>query len=257
MPIQKGARRRNPNRKRRAALRYTKRAPSKKVATIRKSKRRNQSMVAKLGRTLTPFPPVFWTALTYSKAMPARAQTTPGVPYFESFRANSLFDPEVSIGGKQPRYYDSLCGPFDGTAPYRFYRVHASKIEATVWPTQSSVGSGNLTVALIPRRSTVAIASSVEEMWERPYTKYTTQTQTQSTGPRRVSNMVKMKYILGHKDLQDASGSAARYDANPNEEVHWDVLICGIDGSTLAGATIMVKITYFCQFYTLTDVADS
>lgn len=226
--------------------------PNSKKNVRAKSYNNNGSMVAKLGKTLTPFPPVFWTTLTYNKSF-LFTQSTPAIPEVRTFNANSAWDPDPSLGGLSARYFKQVCGI---TAPYRRYRVHASRITVTVWPNQSSSGSGNLMVATIPRRNAVNIASTQNELMERPYNRYTTLTQVGSMSPRKFKNFIKMKTLLGRKDLMDSDDTDARYDENPINLCRWDVYLVGIDPSTVAGCTVSVKLEYFCQFFSLTDVPD-
>lgn len=208
------------------------------------------------GSVRSPFPPTLWTVMSYSETFTlAQAATT--VPIARTYRANGLFDPREAVGGIQPRYYDSLLGPDDGTAPYRRYRVHGCKISATVWPINGNANQSNCLITLLPRRSVVTSPSTIDEQRERPYGRHLAMTSTASYKPRKVKNFIKMKTLLGHKDLMDVDATAASHDGLPAEQIYWDVLLCDVQGTNTASATIQVNLQYYVQLYTLGDVADS
>lgn len=221
-------------------------------------RRQMQRLGAKagFGSVLSPFPPTLFTVFSYSETFNL-AQAVAGVPVIRTYRANGIFDPSQTGVGIQPRYYDSLIGANNGTAPYQRYRVHASKISATVWPTSASAAAGNLLVSVIPRRSTVTSPSTIDEQRERPYGKHVPLTQTASYKPRKVRNYAKMKIHLSHKDLRDIDAASAQYNAVPTEEVYWDICQCDVASTTVSTTTIQVTIKYFVELYTLNDVADS
>lgn len=208
------------------------------------------------GMVRQPFAPNLYTQFSYTESLQL-IQTLPGVPGQFQYRANGLYDPRVIIGGKQPRYYDSLLGTNNGTAPYDHYRVHSAKIVVTIWPESPSAGSSNGIIAVIPERSTVTAPSTFDEISERPYCRKVAMTSLGSYKPRKIKHYVKMKTILGHKDLSDVDSTAALYNALPNEEVYFNIYTCAVDASDNLSPRIEVCITYYAQLYNLVDVADS
>lgn len=207
------------------------------------------------GTVLSPFPQTLWTAFTYSQTF-TLSQSVASDPAIYTFRANSLYDPDQTGTGGQPRYMDTLLGDNGSTAPYRNYRVHACKIEATLWPNTGETSTGNALVAIIPRRSNVNPPASVDEMRMRPYAKCCPVVPAFSYKPRYLSNFCKIKSLLGHKDLMDVDASASAYNANPSEEVYFDVCLCNVQSGSTANQCIQVTMTYFVQLYNLADVAD-
>lgn len=214
----------------------------------------NKGLVAKpgFGTVRSPFPPNLWTTFTYTETIKLQ-QAVAGVPQAYGFRANSLYDPNLSGTGHQPRYMDTLCGPDGGTAPYRNYRVHASKISIKIWQDNSV----NALVTVIPQRAATANPTSLDEMRERPYGRHRAITQISGWKPYTLNNFCKIKNHLGHKDLMDVDSTAASYNANPTEGVTWLINTCAVDPLTTSSVVLQVTVTYFAQLYTLADVADS
>lgn len=204
----------------------------------------------------SPFPPNMWTTMSYSETF-TLSQSVGAVPAVRQYRANGPYDPRVAAGGIQPRYFDSLLGPDGGTAPYRNYRVHASKIQLSVFPTVSTPASSNAIVSIIPARAATSTPSTVDEQRERPYSKSLATAGAGSWKPYKLSHFTKMKYHLGHKDLVDVDASAALYNANPSEEVYWNIVGTALDGGQTIAFSCQITITYYVQLYTLVDVADS
>lgn len=204
-----------------------------------------------------PFPPKLRTVLNYTETINVTQGTT-DIPVLYSFSANSLFDPNISGTGNQPRYYDTLLGDNDTNAPYRRYRVHASKITVVAWSTAPSpVSGGNAIISIIPRKSTVQSAGSANEMRERAYSKWVHTTPSGSWKPYKVKNFIKMKIPLGYKDLADSIETSGLYNTNPPDSVIWDINACNVVPSGIVTFTFMVSIKYYVELFTLSDVLDS
>lgn len=233
---------------------------NRRVISQRKAAKKSQSLSfgspSGWMTTRSPFPPNLWTTFTYSEVASLQ-QTTGGVPAVLQYRANGPFDPRVAAGGLQPRYYDSLLGPDGGTAPYRTYRVHASKIKLSIFPTSTTAPAANGIITVIPQRSATSVPLTLAEQRERAYGKSCAVTTVGSWKPYKLGSFTKMKYHLGHKDLMDVDSTAARYDANPGEQVYWNICGCAIDGGQNLIVNVQVTITYYVQLYTLADVEDS
>lgn len=236
----------------------TKKGVKRKGAKRYRRAKNTATLIAKpaYGSIYQPFPPRFFTALTYSHKF-TLGQLVGGVPAVQTFRANSLFDPDQTGIGHQPRYFDSLCGPDGSSAPYHNYRVHAAKIKLIIWSISETATSAAGLIAIIPRQDTASTVDSFDEMSERAYSKTKPIATYYNRAIVKMSHFVKNKVLLGHKDLQDVDECAGTYAANPSEQVLIDVVICAADNATTLGAYFTAQITYFTEFYGLTDVADS
>ena len=59
----------------------------------------------------TPFPSTTKTIMRYNDTL--SFQNIAGTPDIQIYRANGLFDPAVSLGGHQPRFFDQLMALYD------------------------------------------------------------------------------------------------------------------------------------------------
>lgn len=232
---------------------------AKKKGTVKRTKavRNKGTLIAKpsYGNIRQPFPPRLFTALTYSERF-SLTQLVGGTPGVYTFRANSLYDPNYTGVGHQPRYFDTLCGADGTSAPYHHYRVHAVKVKFTVWSLTGADGSFTGMLAIIPRQASASTVDSFDEMQERAYSRTKT-IATLYSRPTVMKHYVKNKVLLGHKDLQDVDECAAAYNNNPSEETYIDFVVCCVDPDNTITANASVQLTYFAEFYGLTDVADS
>lgn len=240
----------------RKTKKYTQKYVSRKGGKVHKN---SATLISRPGggSVRQPFPPNLWTTLTYADSYVPMTQAVSGTPIYRQFRLNSLYDPDLTGTGKQPRYMDTLLGPDNTWAPYQNYRVYAAMVKVVFYPSSTNGTNSNGIVGLVPKRSSVGAASTYDEILERPYAKSHFM-NTLYIKPQTLKLFVKMKGHLGHKDLQDVDDSAAAYNGNPNEEVWLDVMACALDQATgLMSVGFSITITYFCQLYTLNDVADS
>jgi hypothetical protein len=80
------------------------------------------------------FPRNWRRVLRYVDAV-TLTSTSGGQAYYQ-FRANSLFDPDLSGSGHQPRGYDQLCS---SSGPYQTYRVHGCTARIIIPPSGDHV----------------------------------------------------------------------------------------------------------------------
>lgn len=188
------------------------------------------------------------------------ANTTASIPVNYIFRANSLNDPNFTGVGAQPRYYDTLCGANNGSAPYQRYCVLAAKITLTIFSLSDAVSSnpsynGWMSIRALQSNSP---PSSREEMCEGTYMTRIPLTNAQSGMPRKLKYYLSMKKFYGVKDVRDSLNIyGAQYNLNPAEQALFMVSMCPQTDVTGATYSVMANIKYYAQLYDPNDVANS
>jgi len=202
-----------------------------------------------------PFPREMNTTFTYATSVVL--VSTAGAVNSQLFSSNSLYDPDVTGAGSQPRFFDTLVGANATAAPYNNYRVHSSKITVEAMTTTDSVGArGFMGLGFFSSAGTPA--STIQEMRERR--DYKTKFMGIYTGSRelvRMSSKKANKYLWGIKDMKDDDETAAAYNANPIKAGRWAISYGTFDVATTATIRLLVKITYYCTLQTMNDVTDS
>lgn len=100
--------------------------------TVYKGGRRvysNRSKSTTRGYAEGPFPPTLRRKLLYSDVY--AITSTGGNLGSQKFKLNSLYDPDSTGVGHQPRYLDQLLSTVASTAPYSRYRVWGIKVTVT------------------------------------------------------------------------------------------------------------------------------
>jgi len=223
-----------------------KRKKVSKIITITKSK----SVPSKKNSwgPSSPFPLVMFKRLTYTTEL-TMTQATGGIPIYHLFRANSLYDPDQTGSGSQPRYFDQLCGNNSTGAIYNQYRVLGCKITAKVFPTSSTALDQNCVFAITPLNATSGVPNSLHEMKERPQSRYTYITTIGSAKPYSVNNAIGLAKFLGNKDIMDNPDSSATYANNPVDSVSWALTCCAVNPIGLASVSVVVTMSFACQFF--------
>ncbi len=161
-------------------------------------------------------------------------------PTFQTFslRANGLFDPEVNIGGHQPRGFDQFM------ALYVNWVVLSSNITVKSW-TRS--GNEPCMVSIVVRKSGAAGDTSMVESLERnPRTTRTGSWRANGGGHRGgfVKASVNIAKFLNRTRLQDDFDLHGSSASDPNEEVYFDVNHTDA-GTTSVGITdVIVVVSY-------------
>lgn len=206
--------------------------------------------------TKVPFPPVFFTRLNYSEQVKL-INTGDAGPDIYNFTSNGLYDPNVTGTGGQPRYFDSLCGAKNGTAPYQQYTVYGCKVNVRFVNTSlvSAVGFVGF------KDSNDNSPATLKEVRERPMYKSVMLGTSTTTGSKSITFYMNNRKIWG-KPKTAISGEtvySANYNANPAVLGYIDIGSAPVDQASETAFDVLaeVKITYYCKFSQRNDVADS
>lgn len=234
---------------------YTKRPVRRSRPGYRKYKR-TKAKGKGSGYSVTAAEKVFPTtksvAFTYVQELDMLAGA--GASVTDSFRSNSLYDPYAGGIGSQPRYYDTLVGANNTTAPYHQYAVAGVKAEAFMRNTSAN----HMFVAITMASATTSAPTSLAEARERP------DTVVRVSGPLGSANTIaKLSMyrsngkILGYKDLMDTADMKAVYNSNPGFDGRVYITAFNPDGATSSRVKVSVKLTYYSRLFISNDVADS
>jgi len=170
-------------------------------------------------------------------------------------RANSLFDPDYSGVGHQPRYYDQY------TPMYNHYLVLGSKIRVSghmgVAGT-SNISNGRLTVRLLDTVTTPDIPDSIIDLLESKNTvSIPIHNQAVGNATRWLTKTFSAKKFFGVKDMKDNHQLGAYYTANPTIDAWFNIVVMGASTGTLSTSYITVIIDYIALLTQVKNVADS
>lgn len=245
MPYTRRTSRRRPYTRRRFIRRRF--MTGKRLRPIVKKNRRSFS------RWSESFPSSMLAKLNYG--LPNQALTT-STYTSQQFRLNSLFDPEVAIGGGQPRYFDTFCGGNDTSAPYYRYHVFAAKVIVKFW--NNSDTSGLIACGWWPSGNS-SEPTAPAEILERKSFKWDHLTALSgSAGQKTISFYVPIHVAYGfsRQRVRDDSQFNAAYNASPTQ-----VLNCSVmwfpDVVAEKTVNFSIKIIYYAKFSTLNDISNS
>lgn len=175
-----------------------------------------------------------------------------------SLYPNSCNDPTGTLGSGKPRYFSTFLGPDATSSLYRRYRVHETYVSFDVtnlqtYPIQFGVSTYRSGTTGVPG------VTSLAEARERSDTRTMIIPSAQAGGSSKTMTLrIKMKDILGFKDLADDDSTGALYNANPASLVVTQFFIQPLDGSEInIEANVSLSMLQKCQFYELNDVSDN
>lgn len=222
---------------------------SKRTTKYRRGARKSSklSMLASLGKGCG-FPRRLYAKLTYTEGPVDWEFSTAGVPQTQTYRINSLFDPNATGVGSQPRWFDSLCGADDSGSPYHTYLVYGARVTVTIvgadsTPTNWCVGF---------RQDTAAAPSSVQEACElRSYHNLQVGYYQSGKAYVRKTFFMPLHTLFGcsKQAIRDGQGIYdAVYNGNPARVGYVDII--GELGTSAGGNTLFVttRIDYYCKF---------
>jgi len=155
--------------------------------------------------------------------------------FVQQFRANSIYDPDYTNTGHQPRGHDEYSNFF------RHYRVHGVLVEVfgQVEPNKQAV------FAIYPHKSTATPADIIGLM-ESPDVKYRMVTDDKSVYLKKYVSMTKVFGVRKSVYSSDVDYSAD-IGSNPTKEAYISVMMQCIDGTTSCGFNSRMKLTYYVE----------
>jgi len=245
----------------RSAKRFRKsvkaRAPwsSRRAITSNNSETKFRSYVPRTFGNDYGFPDKLVTTLRYVDTF--RLTGGAGTPGANTFRFNSLFDPDLTGVGHQPMYYDQLCGAA-GSAPYSRYRVLGAKITVKYMienaPALAAANLGPVLVGLQTGTTSGLFGSNASALLEASGSVWTW------LGDKSGGNNVKTltATYTPSRDLGVEQGDdtvAAAYNGNPSQVFHavpWKVDTVGA-----AVVVALVQIEFRAEFFSRNEVTQS
>lgn len=187
-----------------------------------------------------PFPQRYLTKLRYVSE--ALSHTT-GNTQDRVFRGNSLFDPDLTGVGHQPRGFDQLAGL------YNVYRVLGSRCTIRAVPRDATAGSQNLWYAAVPSLDGASLSAvPYYDIREMPYSK--SKFRTLYNGPVTLKKYMSTAQIEGRKKsvIRADNDFSAPVTGNPDHQWYWHVVMGTMDNLSLLNVTYYIEIDYYVAF---------
>lgn len=219
--------------------------------------RRGPRAVLTTARTLAPFPDSFITRFRYVEDFLQTSSVGANFNVWQ-WRMNSLYDPNVSGGGHQPRGFDQLCG---AAAPYSKYRVFAFTYRVSCTTYDSATGTQRDSMFICePTNGATIPGSTIEDVLEHPRAKYKMQAENAPTVV--LKGHVSLPKLAGRTRAQymaDSDLYAANYNSSPGEDMYLNTYSFVTDTTT--GNTVKthwtIEFTYFAQLFDTVQLSQS
>ncbi len=206
----------------------------------RKFRRRRRTPFSSVPNSASPFPKKLFTRLKYVDQL----QVNPGAStHIQTWRMNSIFDPDLTNVGHQPLYHDQLGVVY---ARYRVrgftYKItlsnfsHISRFSVSPWNNNIP---GSITEAAENMMSFQGIISAV----------------TDQRSMKTIKGYVSLKRFLG-ENLSDDRDQAL-FGASPANSVNLSLLVESLSGSSITSVNITFELVYHLEVFDKINVAQS
>lgn len=195
-----------------------------------------------------PIPDAIMVQLRYSDTL--RYQPAVGNAYNSRnvFRANSIFDPDYTGAGGQPRYRDQWA------ALYNKYQVFACRADHTI--TNAAATPVHITTAWTEFDPSTYL---MDDLREQKYGTDHGALAGTNAGPatRSISTYMDMKRIHGLNKITQSYDQQSLMSANPVDIVYHVILVSSVDTATAGDLYINTTLTYYVKLFEPIYVAGS
>ncbi len=184
--------------------------------------------------------------------------TQAGAETSQVVRLTSLYDPDFTGAGDQPRFFDTLCGASGGTAPYSQFRVRKAHYRVGFMNNNSTAATACIGFVQPFLANAISATCSLEEYFSG------LNLQTVLCSPNASNNMggwidghVDIGKFLGVKDIEDDEDVVGGYNANPATNVHLKVGVRAQDDTTVGSIRVVIQVVYEAEFFSLNNAGES
>lgn len=212
------------------------RRPRRHRPTIGRRRHHRGSKLTMVTRQPTLIAPRFITKLKYSDEWVGPSSL--GAPLLKTWRINSLFDPDRSVGGHQPYGFDQIA------ALYHKYRVFAVS-----WMVDVTPDTGLQSRCIIIPHDGVITSTNRTLLMELPraVTK-----ESSLGGPHiHMRGRIGLPRLRGQTSVEYKGDdeNSALITADPVNELTLCVAVCHADASTTLNFQARITIIYHCEFF--------
>lgn len=215
----------------------SRRAYGRKRRPARRSRRTN----AVVSRS-SPLPDRFFTKLKYTDIHALTFTGSSGVPANQSYRVNSIFDPDITGTGHQPLGHDEFA------VLYNRYRVYGMKYHITL-SNQSTTDYADVAVSLRPNLTPY---TSIYTAMESPYCqKLTIGPETGSRNIAQIKGYASVAKLRGLSKRQVAieDDLSALFGSNPGNMPMLTILIQNQNSASSIVVNARVDVEYYVCMY--------
>lgn len=164
------------------------------------------------------------------------------VPSTQVFRANSCFDPDFSLGGHQPLYFDQYSQVYDK------YRVLGCSIKVDALTPSATNG---MYLVVFPSTISVGLSDTLQSVYEQQRAGAPVFTPIARRRGTRIKKYASTRQVMGvTKSQMYGDEYAARTVNNPTNEWYWNLLAEPDDGAAVSQILyVVVKLVMYVQFY--------
>lgn len=173
--------------------------------------------------------------LPYTYPLLALSQGVAAIPATVAFRANSMYDPYVPVGGDQPRGFDQYMTMYD----------HFVVLGAKITIDYTGSGSNPFIVGCYISDNVSGPVDTVDCL-ERSLVKYGTLDPQANT--RRIVMKINPNKFLGVRDPLSESKVEGSSGSNPPDAVYFHLFMFRADGGIGTGIQAQVRIEYSSAF---------
>lgn len=198
------------------------------------------------GTQLRVFPKQMRQTLNYVTTFQFALGAIAGAPTTYQFRANSLFDPEVALGGHQPYGYDQLA------AIYQKLVVISSSCSVTANIGSLTTYSGEFGVNLADTSTPVINRDTLMESQYAAWKNFIS-----TNGPVSVKNNFDAAKYFDVKDLTESDDIVTNVGSSATRQAYFNVWAAPDSGAVNNTITLTVHIAYDVLFFEPAEVASS
>lgn len=179
---------------------------------------------------------------------------TAGIPSVYTFRANDVFDPDVTSGGHQPRGHDQML------QFYQHCTVISSKINVAFAPdTATDLGQATVMgIELSDNVVSITAASGIAQAMESKFFRYIIMAPDYN-GSKYVSQSfgIKKFFKVGRGSIISEDQYRSSSTSGASEQAYYHVCVGPTGTIDLANIKGIVKIIYTCIYHGLQDPGQS